>query len=99
LGWLPYPLIAADNVQLWWFMDRAAQMACIQLPFIVGLAGKNNIISFLTGVSHEKVISPVSCHYSTYLRHDQLNILHRAAGRTFGVLVWIHFGGHSGYVR
>jgi ferric-chelate reductase len=30
-------------------------MASIQLPLIVALAGKNNVLSFLTGVSHEKV--------------------------------------------
>jgi ferric-chelate reductase len=44
-----------DHLSVWFFEDRAAQMAVIQLPFIVALAGKNNVISFLTGISHEKV--------------------------------------------
>ncbi|KAI0693553.1 ferric reductase NAD binding domain-containing protein [Cytidiella melzeri] len=35
--------------------DRAAHLASCQLPLIVALAGKNNIISFFTGVSHEKL--------------------------------------------
>lgn len=30
-------------------------MTAVQIPFVVALAGKNNVISFLTGLSHEKV--------------------------------------------
>jgi ferric-chelate reductase len=37
------------------FDQRVAFMAIAQIPFIVGLVGKNNVISYLTGVSHEKV--------------------------------------------
>jgi ferric-chelate reductase len=44
-----------QHLQLFWYEDRAAHLASVQLPLIVGLAGKNNVLSFLTGVSHEKV--------------------------------------------
>lgn len=30
-------------------------MSAVQIPFIVALSGKNNVISFFTGLSHEKV--------------------------------------------
>lgn len=30
-------------------------MSAVQVPFIVALAGRNNIVSFLTGLGHEKV--------------------------------------------
>lgn len=30
-------------------------IAANQIPFIVALAGKNNVITWLTGLSHEKV--------------------------------------------
>ncbi|KAI0352818.1 hypothetical protein OH77DRAFT_738752 [Trametes cingulata] len=43
------------DLQYWFFEDRAAHLASCQLPFIVALAGKNNIISFFTGVGHEKL--------------------------------------------
>ncbi|KAI9056559.1 hypothetical protein FKP32DRAFT_1585671 [Trametes sanguinea] len=43
------------DLQYWFFEDRAAHLASCQLPFIVALAGKNNIISFLTGIGHEKL--------------------------------------------
>jgi hypothetical protein len=35
-------------------------MAVAQFPFVIGLAGKNNVISFLTGISHEKVWGLIS---------------------------------------
>ncbi|KAF7433186.1 hypothetical protein PC9H_005135 [Pleurotus ostreatus] len=37
------------------WQDRAAHLASCQVPLIIALAGKNNIISFLTGVSHERL--------------------------------------------
>ncbi|KAI0650622.1 ferric reductase NAD binding domain-containing protein [Trametes meyenii] len=43
------------DLQFWFYEDRAAHLASCQLPFIVALAGKNNIISLLTGVGHEKL--------------------------------------------
>ncbi|CDO68687.1 hypothetical protein BN946_scf184652.g14 [Trametes cinnabarina] len=43
------------DLQYWFFEDRAAHLASCQLPFIVALAGKNNIISFFTGIGHEKL--------------------------------------------
>ncbi|KAI0638308.1 ferric reductase NAD binding domain-containing protein [Trametes polyzona] len=43
------------DLQYWFFEDRAAHLASCQLPFIVALAGKNNIISWFTGIGHEKL--------------------------------------------
>ncbi|KAF9498476.1 hypothetical protein BDN71DRAFT_1385581 [Pleurotus eryngii] len=37
------------------WQDRAAHLASCQVPLIIALAGKNNILSFLTGVSHERL--------------------------------------------
>ncbi|CAL1701427.1 unnamed protein product [Somion occarium] len=48
-------LIDTEDLNSWFFEDRAAHFASCQLPLIVALAGKNNVISFLTGVSHEKL--------------------------------------------
>jgi ferric-chelate reductase len=47
---------SANNLEVWYWERRAGQMANIQLPIIVALAGKNNVISWLTGISHEKVM-------------------------------------------
>nr|VWP00534.1 Pre-mRNA-splicing ATP-dependent RNA helicase PRP28 (EC [Ganoderma boninense] len=43
------------DLNYWFYQDRGAHLAACQLPFIVALAGKNNIISFLTGIGHEKL--------------------------------------------
>ncbi|KAH8106103.1 ferric reductase NAD binding domain-containing protein [Cristinia sonorae] len=43
------------DLNAFWYEDRAAHYASSQLPLIVALAGKNNIISFFTGISHEKL--------------------------------------------
>ncbi|KAJ3554162.1 hypothetical protein NM688_g3250 [Phlebia brevispora] len=51
-AWL---FIDTEDLTTWFYEDRAAHFASCQLPLIVALAGKNNIISFLTGVSHEKL--------------------------------------------
>ncbi|THH02456.1 hypothetical protein EW026_g465 [Hermanssonia centrifuga] len=48
-------LVNTEGLNDWFFEDRAAHLASCQLPLIVALAGKNNIISFFTGVSHEKL--------------------------------------------
>ncbi|GJE84448.1 ferric reductase family protein [Phanerochaete sordida] len=48
-------LINTNDLDTWFYEDRAAHLASCQLPLIVALAGKNNIISWLTGVSHEKL--------------------------------------------
>ena len=39
-----FPLQAQD-LHYWFFEDRAAHLASCQLPLVVALAGKNNIIS------------------------------------------------------
>lgn len=38
-------LYTAEDLQSWFYEDRAAHLASCQLPLIVALAGKNNIIS------------------------------------------------------
>ncbi|KAF8897417.1 hypothetical protein BD779DRAFT_1608032 [Infundibulicybe gibba] len=48
-------LIDTRDLQAMFWEDRAAHLASCQLPLIVALSGKNNIISFLTGVGHEKL--------------------------------------------
>jgi len=35
--------------------DQAAWLAVAQVPLIIALAGKNNLVSFLTGISYEKL--------------------------------------------
>ncbi|KAF8309427.1 hypothetical protein DL93DRAFT_2062937 [Clavulina sp. PMI_390] len=35
--------------------DIARVMAAVQVPFIIALAGKNNVITWLTGLSHERL--------------------------------------------
>ncbi|KAL5487797.1 FRP1_3 [Sanghuangporus weigelae] len=47
--------INTHDMEAFYFEDRAAHLASCQVPLIVALAGKNNIISFLTGVSHERL--------------------------------------------
>ncbi|TFK43398.1 FAD-binding domain-containing protein [Crucibulum laeve] len=52
LVWL---LVDTRDLNAMFYQDRAAHLASSQLPLIVALAGKNNIISWLTGISHEKL--------------------------------------------
>lgn len=52
---LTLTLAIAKSLDIWQYEDRAAHFASAQLPLIVALAGKNNVISFLVGVGHEKV--------------------------------------------
>ncbi|KAI0750929.1 hypothetical protein C8Q80DRAFT_1098755 [Daedaleopsis nitida] len=52
---LSLTLTNTENLQYWFFEDRAAHLASCQLPLIVALAGKNNIISWITGIGHEKL--------------------------------------------
>ncbi|KAI0091940.1 ferric reductase NAD binding domain-containing protein [Irpex rosettiformis] len=47
--------IDTEDLNKFFWEDRAAHLASCQLPLIVALAGKNNILSFFTGVSHEKL--------------------------------------------
>lgn len=39
------PRFLAKDLNSWFYEDRAAHIASCQLPLIVALAGKNNIIS------------------------------------------------------
>ncbi len=66
-----------------------------QLPLIVGLAGKNAIISYLTGIGSEKVSLGdfvIGDFYTKFHPFMQFNYLHRAEGRVNFVCVWIHSG-------
>ncbi|KAF7351455.1 Ferric/cupric reductase transmembrane component 1 [Mycena sanguinolenta] len=60
-----------------YYANRAALIAATQLPLLVALGTKNNILTLLTGISF-----------------DKLNILHRIAGRSLCVLLWVHAAGH-----
>ncbi|KAJ1308184.1 hypothetical protein OPQ81_003949 [Rhizoctonia solani] len=42
------------TVGLW--ANRVAHLATSQTPLVVALAGKNNIVTLLTGISYEKVV-------------------------------------------
>lgn len=44
-----------NNLDRTFYQDRAVLLACCQLPLIIALAGKNNLISWMTGISHEKL--------------------------------------------
>ena len=37
--------ITARDLETWFYQDRAAHLASCQLPLVVALAGKNNLIS------------------------------------------------------
>ncbi|CAA7259897.1 unnamed protein product [Cyclocybe aegerita] len=52
-----FVLLFVDTRDLWpiFYQDRAAHLASCQLPLVVALAGKNNIVSWLTGIGHEKL--------------------------------------------
>ncbi|KAH8105977.1 FAD-binding domain-containing protein [Cristinia sonorae] len=43
----------AGFISVW--ANRAGHLAAIQFPLIVALSGKNNIIGWITGISHEKL--------------------------------------------
>ncbi|KAI0049652.1 hypothetical protein FA95DRAFT_1488950 [Auriscalpium vulgare] len=43
------------NLSAVFYEDRAAHLASSNLALVVALAGKNNIISFITGIGHERL--------------------------------------------
>ena len=51
-----YWALAGPNLAATYWANRAAHLATSQTPLIVALAGKNNIITLLTGIGYEKVI-------------------------------------------
>ncbi|KAH7105459.1 ferric reductase NAD binding domain-containing protein [Auriculariales sp. MPI-PUGE-AT-0066] len=56
LGWhFARTTFGAKGPQRFYWMDRAAFIGAAQIPLVVALAGKNNVISWLTGISHEKL--------------------------------------------
>jgi len=44
-----------ENYKLAFINKRAALLGASQFPIVIALAGKNNLISYLTGVSHERL--------------------------------------------
>ncbi|KAG2013502.1 metalloreductase, variant 2 [Coprinopsis cinerea AmutBmut pab1-1] len=52
LIWL---LVDTRNLNIDWYKTRAGMIATSQIPLVVGLANKNNVVSYLTGVGHEKL--------------------------------------------
>ncbi|KZS97904.1 hypothetical protein SISNIDRAFT_423350 [Sistotremastrum niveocremeum HHB9708] len=52
---LVFAFVDTRNLTITFWEDRAAHLASSQVSLIVALAGKNNFISWLTGVSHEKL--------------------------------------------
>ncbi|KDQ18800.1 hypothetical protein BOTBODRAFT_170807 [Botryobasidium botryosum FD-172 SS1] len=52
---LTWCFVDSPDLNPQWWANRAGQLATSQIPLIVGLAGKNNVISFLTGVGPEKL--------------------------------------------
>ncbi|KDR83594.1 hypothetical protein GALMADRAFT_219415 [Galerina marginata CBS 339.88] len=48
-------LVDTRDLASFMYQDRAALIASSQIPLIVALAGKNNVISWLTGISHERL--------------------------------------------
>ncbi|GLB45169.1 putative ferric reductase NAD binding domain [Lyophyllum shimeji] len=61
-----------------YWANIAGNLAALQLPLMTALGTKNNILSFLTGVSFDKL---------------QLNYLHRMSARVLCVLLWVHAAG------
>ncbi|KDQ18799.1 hypothetical protein BOTBODRAFT_126641 [Botryobasidium botryosum FD-172 SS1] len=52
---LTWCFVGTRNLDPLYYANRASNLAASQIPLIVALAGKNNIISFLTGVGPEKL--------------------------------------------
>ena len=61
--------VLGEKVDIVYLANRAGVLGVSQLVLLVALSGKNNIISFLTGISYERVWNPI-------LKDNQLNILH-----------------------
>ncbi|KAI0701818.1 ferric reductase NAD binding domain-containing protein [Cytidiella melzeri] len=44
-----------EDLNITYYSDRSGHIAACQIPLIVALSMKNNVIGYLTGVSHEKL--------------------------------------------
>lgn len=71
---------------------QGAWVAVAQIPMIVALAGKNNLISRES--SAYKRATAYGGAVLTGIGYEKLNFLHRAAGRTCLAGIWIHALGH-----
>ncbi|KAH9943327.1 ferric reductase NAD binding domain-containing protein [Epithele typhae] len=72
--------VDTKDLTTWFYEDRAAHLASCQLPLIVALAGKNNIISWITGIGHEKLNVLHRAAARTCLLLLWLHALNRALG-------------------
>ncbi|KAF4618192.1 hypothetical protein D9613_011676 [Agrocybe pediades] len=70
-----------------YYANRAGTIAASQLPIMTALGMRNNLISWLTGISFDKNPADPQA-YSM-----KLNYLHRTSARVICVLVWLHGGG------
>ncbi|QRV87582.1 Ferric reductase like transmembrane component [Ceratobasidium sp. AG-Ba] len=52
---LTWAFINSHDLTVTYWANRAAHLATSQTPLIVALAGKNNIVSLLTGIGYEKI--------------------------------------------
>jgi len=48
-------LVDSNGLQYRAYANRCGHLATSQIPLIIGLAGKNNVISYLTGIGSEKL--------------------------------------------
>ncbi|KAF8903885.1 ferric reductase NAD binding domain-containing protein [Gymnopilus junonius] len=88
--------LEGQKVEAHYYANRAGTIAASQLPIVIALGMKNNIISSLTGIGFEKVIT--FCSHLIHLTLPQLNFLHRMSARTLVILIWIHGGGRCGFL-
>ncbi|KAG8745535.1 hypothetical protein FRC10_007713, partial [Ceratobasidium sp. 414] len=75
---LTWSFINSSDLTVIYWANRAAHLATSQTPLIVALAGKNNIVSLLTGVGYEKASRPT-------------NIVHHEVDMRFGVVAMTSF--------
>ncbi|KAF8607662.1 hypothetical protein BDV93DRAFT_603451 [Ceratobasidium sp. AG-I] len=52
---LTWGFISSPNLTVTYWANRAAHLATSQTPLIVALAGKNNIVTLITGIGYEKL--------------------------------------------
>lgn len=76
------------------YANQAAWIAVAQMPLIIALAGKNNLVSCRSCPTFRGDLVLISTLVLTGISYEKLNFLHRAAGRVCFLCVWIHSGGH-----
>ncbi|CCL98745.1 uncharacterized protein FIBRA_00750 [Fibroporia radiculosa] len=76
--------------------NRSALLGTSQVPVVIALATKNNVLGALTGIGYEKVIFHFSRAQKSqeFTAVSQLNYLHRFTGKLFVLAVNIHSIGY-----